>query len=1539
SVVPAPDSNALILSNTSQDVGPPQEALLAQPCVRLTKAQLRKLRQVEAAAEKRVLRHELYGELAKHGLTADQAALLKGSASRGAKATLQQSRAELGLPEDGRGSGNTERKSSSGNRKLGPTRVVHIQRPAAIEEARSQLPIIGQEQEIVEAITDHLVIVLCGETGCGKTTQVPQFLLEAGYGCRRFPERAGMVAVTQPRRLAAISSAQRVAAELGHKVGPTVGYQVRHDRQVGKDCALKFMTDGILLREMQQDFLLRKYSIVIIDEAHERSLNSDILLGMLSRIVPLRQSMAKSPASGVQPLRLVIMSATLRTEDFTANQRLFSQPPPVLHVPARQFPVTVHFNRRTEQQDYIGAAFSKVCKIHRQLPPGGVLVFLSGEREVQELVARLRQTFPDKPRAAAGVASSSLPGAKDAKAPKRSRHAADGPQGDAHKEVAEEEEGLAGLTGGLDAAESSDPTSRSRQEGSQGQDEGLWDSEGDNALVETDEEDDVVVLGDLSWAVASDSTLQADEPAGDEERPTGPVQALPLYALLPAAAQAKVFQPAPPGHRQIIAATNVAETSLTIPGIRYVVDAGRAKQRLLEEGHTGMARFEVRWISKASAEQRAGRAGRTGPGHCYRLYSSAHYNDTFPKHTPPEILNTPLEGVVLLLKAMAVDKVAHFPLPTPVEEGALAAAERCLVALAALTPDTRALTPLGMAMAALPISPRHARMIHQVVADAEAGRKGAQKALPYAIALAAALDAESPFIRPDSLVGDEGEDGQAVRARRRKAYAAHALFTSPAGDALSALRVLCAYEAAGCSEHFCRDNFLHARNLREMGAARRQLAGIMSLSLASAAGRKAIAGRRRAHPAGQDALQQAVEGSVAKDPGKHVLECLRRAIAAGWADQIARRVHATFIKPRAGAEGEEGRSSRAIRYKACCLEEDVYLHPSSGLAKTGPQWIAYTQLLRSGKRPYMGGGTAIEAHWLPEVAAPLCTFSAPLLDPPPAWDKEKDSVHARHEVTYGGHAWPLPHHSRPHPDAEQRYATFAAALLEGRVFPALAGMKQHWALVVTNQILVGHLGATPLAAAALGITIFNAFFEGLFGIATAFDTLGSQAFGAADRAALLSWMVCAFAVLSALCFPIAGILLCGEPIAATIFHQPPDIAQMVGEFCRWYIPGLWPFAWSIVLMKALQVQNLFWAPAWACAATCLFNIGMTYAMVQTFGFQGAAAANSAARLLLFLIIGGYAITWGRRHLDLHGTFNKESAERDAYQLGSGGPEQEEPLLAAAESEGQGTGGDGDMTWSIIVKGAVSLPALKTFLRLGLPGGLNMAADGIAFDITTAFAGFLGTIDLDAHTSLLTLVTFLYFSFPSGVGQASTIRVGNLLGAGQPARAQISGGLCCAMGLGFQTVAAVALLLLRNQVGYIFVDDDRVVERVAALVPLATFYMVPDGFLGSVQGVLRGLGWQLSIMIFNIVGFWSVGIVTEYYLTFPRGQGLEGLWRGIAAGVFVTCALNLVAVLRIDWSAEARTAQDRLEAMDSARKGRLQQPLLERLSCTVDGSAP
>ncbi|KAK9861901.1 hypothetical protein WJX84_008573 [Apatococcus fuscideae] len=662
-----PDSNAPVLPELVK-AGSPAEVEV-QPHASLSKAQQRKLKQVEAAAQQRGLRHQLYGELEKHSLTQEQACLLQGSASRGAKATRKQElahalkRGRAGLPVD----------SDLGlHQSPASSQALYVGLGPSISQSRNQSSQQGR-QGIAQPSTDVTAAGLRSQRkepslaslrqGKANLSIPVRLAVARRHRClnscssldmdaANFAERAGLIGVTQPRRLAAISSAQRVAAELGHKVGSSVGYQVRYDRQ--------------------QDFLLRRYSIIIIDEAHERSLNSDILLGMLSRIVPLRQKMASAAASGVQPLRLVIMSATLRTEILLPTAACFHRHPPVVHVPARQFPVTVHFNRRTELHDYVGAAFAKMpgaaftgCKIHRQLPPG-------------ESIDRPGQTAEQS-----------------------------------HQDVA-------------------------------------WHAEGDDALVETDEEEDVVVLGDPSL-IAADADKGPDQGKDDEEGIRAPIQALPLYALLPAAAQARVFQPAPPGHRQVIVATNVAETSLTIPGIRYVVDAGRAKQRLLEEGHTGMARFEVRWISKASAEQRAGRAGRTGPGHCYRLYSSAHYNDTFPKHTPPEILNTALEGVVLLLKAMAVDKVENFPLPTSVEPSALAAAERCLVALAALHPDTRALTQLGTSMAALPISPRHARMIHQVVADAEAGRKGAQKALSYAIALAAALDSESPFVRPDSL--------------------------------------------------------------------------------------------------------------------------------------------------------------------------------------------------------------------------------------------------------------------------------------------------------------------------------------------------------------------------------------------------------------------------------------------------------------------------------------------------------------------------------------------------------------------------------------------------------------------------------------------------------------------------------------------------------------------------------------------------------------------------------------------------------------------
>lgn len=847
--------------------------------------------------------------------------------------------------------------------------------------------------------------------------------------------------------------------------------QVRYDKRVGTSTALKFMTDGILLREVQEDFLLRKYSALVVDEAHERSLNTDILLGMLSRIVTLRRSMAaQSAASGgtaassdsVQPLKLIVMSATLRTEDFVSNQRLFPQPPPVVSVPARQYPVTVHFSKRTEVHDYVGAAYKKVCQIHRNLPPGGVLVFLTGQREVEYLCRKLRKTFATRKAKQAKHGELETP----ADLEEGEAAAGDWSGGDA----AEADAGAAADEAMLLAALEDD-----RSAAGEAVDDYADESSGD--------EEEVVVMGgdgfspeEIAEAENKFSALlgvggpngaqigAGGEEGGQEEaEPAGRVLVLPLYAMLPPAQQALVFKPPPEGHRLIVVATNVAETSLTIPGVRYVVDAGRSKQKLLESA-AGLSRFEVRWVSKASAEQRAGRAGRTGPGHCYRLYSSAHFNDTFPQHSPPEVVNTALEGVTLMLKSLGVDKVANFPFPSPPEASGLRAAERCLVALGALDPGSKKLTHAGKEMARFPISPRHARMLLQAlevarsagtagdVDDVPHGKKGKKKSgksidpgvlLQYAAALAAVLSVESPFVSISNMAAEEKVDDEAdprndgsaqggskaddaaVKEERKRqlqsAREAHARFRTADSDALSALRVLCAFEAAGEVESFCRDNFLHFRNLREAAALRKQLSKLIVTQ------------------------QQVKEVTFAlsltappSPPPVVALEALRRALAAGWCDQVARRVRSVeHIKSRTS----DGKKGRAVRYRSCALEEDVFLHPNSALHASAPELVTYTELVRTVKRPYMAGVTAIEPQWLSALAAPMCTFSAPLIDPAPFYSVTADAVLAWREVTFGQYDWPLPRHAAPHPELSERAATFAAALLEGKILPSMAALR------------------------------------------------------------------------------------------------------------------------------------------------------------------------------------------------------------------------------------------------------------------------------------------------------------------------------------------------------------------------------------------------------------------------------------------------------------------------------------------------------------------
>ena len=253
-----------------------------------------------------------------------------------------------------------------------------------MQQARLALPIISEEQNIVELVYENDVIIICGETGSGKTTQVPQFLYEAGYA-----SGDGKIGVTEPRRVAAMSMARRVGEELNLK--DQVSYQIRYESDVSPQTKIKFMTDGVLLRELsQRDFLLKDYSCIIIDEAHERSTYTDILIGLLSRIVKVRRKKEI-------PLKLIIMSATLRVEDFTQNQRLFPVSPPLVHIKTRQHPVYVHFNKKTPsgEGEYLSEAYKKVCRIHRKLPLGTILVFVTSQQEVHSLSRWLRSTFSE----------------------------------------------------------------------------------------------------------------------------------------------------------------------------------------------------------------------------------------------------------------------------------------------------------------------------------------------------------------------------------------------------------------------------------------------------------------------------------------------------------------------------------------------------------------------------------------------------------------------------------------------------------------------------------------------------------------------------------------------------------------------------------------------------------------------------------------------------------------------------------------------------------------------------------------------------------------------------------------------------------------------------------------------------------------------------------------------------------------------------------------------------------------------------------------
>ncbi|XP_051118687.1 ATP-dependent RNA helicase DEAH13 [Andrographis paniculata] len=995
--------------------------------------------------------------------------------------------------------------SCSSTRDLIAPTVVHVSRPKDVEKQRVDLPIVMMEQEIMEAINENISVIICGETGCGKTTQVPQFLYEAGFGSNHLKPRGGIIGVTQPRRVAVLATAKRVAFELGLQLGREVGFQVRHDRRVGESCSIKFMTDGILLREVQSDFLLRRYSVIILDEAHERSVNTDILIGMLSRVIQERQReflvQQKRILAGesiedddiIYPLKLILMSATLRVEDFVSNRRIFRDPPPVIEVPTRQYPVTIHFSKKTEIIDYVGQAFKKVISIHKRLPPGGILVFVTGQREVEYLCRKLRgasREITARPLKGNSEACSSC----EEKTPKEINT----------KEITEafEPEGNSGhdITERFSSYMEEDGKDFSEDESDMGYDstdesdlEYFSDDEKQSKPVESDDKISDILgsegnLASLRAAFealsekndsspcievqASNQTTEGPvqtcfvDKQEDKRSSAGPMHVLPLYAMLPASAQLRVFEKVKDGERLVVVATNVAETSLTIPGIKYVVDTGREKVKNYNSSN-GMETYEIQWISKASAAQRAGRAGRTGPGHCYRLYSSAAFTNLFPDFSSAEISKVPVDGVVLLMKSMHIGKVANFPFPTPPETNSLIEAERCLKVLEALDEKGR-LTHLGKAMAHYPMSPRHSRMLLTVILIMGNVKEYARAnlVLAYAVAAAAALSLSNPFLMDSEGShngGDDLNEGEGARSensenkeksRKKKlkqaAKFSREKFSNPTSDALTIAFALQCFELCGNQIGFCSENSLHYKTMEEMSKLRKQL---LQLVFNSSGGNLLQQDFTWSHGSIED-----VESAWRVPSSKQLLrlneeEILGQAICAGWADRVAKR-----IKGGASSASEDGvRKLSSVRYQASMVDETVYIHRRSSVAKSPPEFLVYKELLHT-KRPYIHGATVVKSDWLIRYARALCSFSAPLSDPKPYYDAMADQVFSWVAPTFGNHLWKLPLHRLPMKDDSNRAAVFAYSLLDGQVLPCLKAARKHMAVSPASVLKPEALG-------------------------------------------------------------------------------------------------------------------------------------------------------------------------------------------------------------------------------------------------------------------------------------------------------------------------------------------------------------------------------------------------------------------------------------------------------------------------------------------------
>ncbi|MGK8523240.1 ATP-dependent RNA helicase HrpA [Nocardia asteroides] len=739
-------------------------------------------------------------------------------------------------------------------------------RRAAVPEVRypEQLPVTARREDIAAAIAEHQVVIVAGETGSGKTTQIPKICLELGRGIR------GTIGHTQPRRLAARTVAERIAEELGTELGDVVGYTVRFTDHASEHTLVKLMTDGILLAEIQRDRLLRRYDTIIIDEAHERSLNIDFLLGYLKQLLPRRPD-----------LKVIITSATIDPELFA---RHFADaqgvPAPIVEVSGRSYPVEIRYrpltlelpgaaededeDTRVVDRDPVDAIGDAVTELF-EAGDGDVLVFLSGEREIRDTADALR----------------------DLKLPR--------------------------------------------------------------------------------------------------------TEILPLYARLSTAEQHRVF--APHTGRRVVLATNVAETSLTVPGIRYVVDPGTARISRYSM-RTKVQRLPIEPVSQASARQRSGRCGRVADGICIRLYSEEDF-ETRPAFTEPEILRTNLAAVILQMTALGLGDIENFPFVEAPDRRAIRDGIALLEELGALArrdgksavpaggdETALSLTPIGREMAQLPVDPRMARML------VEAQRNGC---LANVLVIVAALSIQDVRERP-------AEQQQAADTE-------HARFTVDGSDFLAYLRLwdyLGEQRKSLSSNQFrrmCREEFLHYLRIREWQDLHGQLRTITrGLGWSARAeepdaaerptrdaaatpdrtsGSRSRRGRStRGQGGGRD--RSATAAAVVDDGLPWDSTAIHQALLAGMLSHIGVRE----------AESREFLGARNAKFM---------IFPGSSLAKKPPRWVMAAELVET-SRLWGRMAAKVEPEWAERLAGDLVkrTYSEP------HWSAKRGAARAYERVTLYG---------------------------------------------------------------------------------------------------------------------------------------------------------------------------------------------------------------------------------------------------------------------------------------------------------------------------------------------------------------------------------------------------------------------------------------------------------------------------------------------------------------------------------------------------------